>query len=426
MKSMTKISYMKKLREFILTNYYLYRKETSFFQPKLTYIEPTNNCVMKCYMCPSRIGHRKKGFMTLDVYKKIIDDMYNYNKENPSQVPSEQRIYLQGQGEPLISKDIFNMIEYAKKNKFKTGFSTTGAILTKEKSQKLIKAGIDTLEISCYSLNKNGYIKIHGKDMFDASFKNMIRFMHLNKKKSIPIKANILESVRSHRELDFINYLYDSLPFYSYSHLKIENFHGILNDLKLFEEINYLSFKEIKLMHNKPRLLKILYRWNYKKPRARIGDCLWLSTLVNWNGNVTPCNTDYQTRYVAGNVKNDNICSIWNNEKYRSFRRSVINDKYNSLGDEKFCNYCSHASLVRTPFFSNYIKNLAKFNIIIKNLLKAGCNKQMKNDMLKKYVFLEKYFPLDKETSWLQNLKYLKKEFYNGRILKEDLYELEK
>ncbi len=71
------------------------------------YIEPTNHCVLKCKYCLHGIGmKRKKGFMDLSLYKKILNDIRGKIKT----------IYLLGQGEPLLHKHLPIMIKYTKQN----------------------------------------------------------------------------------------------------------------------------------------------------------------------------------------------------------------------------------------------------------------------------------------------------------------------
>lgn len=48
----------------------------------------------------------------------------------------------------------------------------------------------------------------------------------------------------------------------------------------------------------------------------------WLSLNINQNGDIQPC---CQSLQVLGNVKHESISQIWNNEKIREFRKSMVN-----------------------------------------------------------------------------------------------------
>ena len=68
-------------------------------------IEPTNTCNLRCTFCFVTDGMtRDGGFMDFDLFKKIIDDCTDL-----------EHLCMHNWGEPLLHKDIFRMIEYAKK-----------------------------------------------------------------------------------------------------------------------------------------------------------------------------------------------------------------------------------------------------------------------------------------------------------------------
>lgn len=292
-------------------------------------------------MCPMRLGHRKKGFMDFDLYKKTIDDLYSYRLTHKKRVPNSQHIYLLGQGEPLLSKDIFNMIRYAKSKNFTVGLSTNATVLTEETSRNLIETGIDVVEFSVYALNRKDYLWIHGKDLCTPTHNNMIRFIELAKDTPIKTYANILVSKRTESVITQLSDYYETLPLNRIIYMNIRNFHGMFEDIGLEEEIEFIK----KMTQEVPIYRKILSKlMNRLFSIDCIGNCPWNSTMINWNGDVIPCPSDYESRYVAGNVKHDNIVDVWNGEKYRKFRRVVLTGDYEKLGYEKFCNYCSYIS----------------------------------------------------------------------------------
>lgn len=74
--------------------------------PRQYWIESTNECNLRCIMCPQSIG-LKRGIkkMDMDVFARIIDQIYIV----------KPKIMLHMGGEPLLDKDLFAMIGYAKK-----------------------------------------------------------------------------------------------------------------------------------------------------------------------------------------------------------------------------------------------------------------------------------------------------------------------
>ena len=74
-------------------------------------IEATAYCKLRCTMCANRKLKRKKGYMELDLYKKIIDEV--------TSVSTNFNLWLNGYGESFLNADIFDMIKYAKDKKIK-------------------------------------------------------------------------------------------------------------------------------------------------------------------------------------------------------------------------------------------------------------------------------------------------------------------
>ncbi len=61
----------------------------------------------------------------------------------------------------------------------------------------------------------------------------------------------------------------------------------------------------------------------FERPYQEQGDrCwrLWRSAVINWDGGYAPCCYLTDAAHDFGNVTNDSIKSIWNNEHYRSAR----------------------------------------------------------------------------------------------------------
>ena len=56
-------------------------------------------------------------------------------------------------------------------------------MLTKERADEIVRAGIDSIKLSINAANKEDYALIHGKDEFDQVIKNLIYLHSLKKEK---------------------------------------------------------------------------------------------------------------------------------------------------------------------------------------------------------------------------------------------------
>ena len=113
-----------------------YRKELAV-KPKLIdlFLEVTSRCNAKCEHCGSSCGEKMpKDEISIDYLKKAlkeIADAYNAKKIF---------IYVTG-GEPLMRKDIFDLMKYAKKLGFNWGITTNGMLFNDRifKGLKIVK-----------------------------------------------------------------------------------------------------------------------------------------------------------------------------------------------------------------------------------------------------------------------------------------------
>lgn len=91
-------------------------------RPRRVIVENTNYCNLKCSFCPNPIMERPKGFMSFDLWKKIVDQCVELGIEH---------IYHFGIGEPLLDKDYRDKCFYAKCQGIKDLHCVTNGVLLK-------------------------------------------------------------------------------------------------------------------------------------------------------------------------------------------------------------------------------------------------------------------------------------------------------
>ena len=99
-------------------------------------VETTNHCNANCDYCPYPKMTREKGFMSMDIFNKILEKQ------------ELDFIELHNFGEPLMDPQIFKFIRMAKKAGFKTRLSTNGLLLNRDVLSKLADAGLDLMWVS--------------------------------------------------------------------------------------------------------------------------------------------------------------------------------------------------------------------------------------------------------------------------------------
>lgn len=122
--------------------------------PIVIYIEPTNDCNLRCVMCP-RVNLKKSvGYLDFDLYTVIIDQI--------AAVDRSVFVALHLSGEPLLHPRIADMVAYAKSAGIEgVGFSTNATLLTPETATALVTAGLDLLTVSMDSATGHRYCSSH-------------------------------------------------------------------------------------------------------------------------------------------------------------------------------------------------------------------------------------------------------------------------
>jgi radical SAM protein with 4Fe4S-binding SPASM domain len=121
----------------------LYQKlETDVHELRYLFWETTRVCNLNCLHCGSDCGrdnavHGLPADVMLDLFKKISD------KFDASKI----MLVLTG-GEPLVRKDLFEILSKTKEMGFKLGMVTNGYTLDQKKAQRIRQVGITSIVVS--------------------------------------------------------------------------------------------------------------------------------------------------------------------------------------------------------------------------------------------------------------------------------------
>lgn len=270
-------------------------------------IENTNYCNGKCFMCPYPTMIRKKGTMSKDLYKKIIDQAVKLDIKY---------INLHNFGEPLADKDFAWRVNYAKsKNIQRLSTNTNGTLLTQKLSKDLIKYGLDELYISVDAFTKKTYQKIRIGLNYDLVQKNIKYLVKLKKQ----LKSNNPKII-----LDFLEFnlnKYETNKF-------IKKWEKIVDEVCISQIHDWSNKKQIDINNSINNYVQ------FSKSPCRLP---FTEMLINWDGTVSLCCQDIDGEVILGNVNTESISTIWQNKKYQKIRKSHLDLKTDNL---KLCQNC--------------------------------------------------------------------------------------
>ena len=120
--------------------------------PVCLYLEVTNRCNLLCETCPRTFEDLEPpADMSWELFTSIID-----------QVPNIARVVMHGVGEPMLVKNLPQMIRYLKARGIYTLFNTNGTLLTPRKQRELIETGLDELRVSVDAADAQTFLAVRG------------------------------------------------------------------------------------------------------------------------------------------------------------------------------------------------------------------------------------------------------------------------
>lgn len=300
--------------------------------PRYFEIETTTICNKKCVFCENihwEKGSQVRRHLTFDEFKYTVDQFPNVRWAN-----------MTGEGSAFLNKDYWKMLRYLN-DKYKTAIYLVDHLsdLSHEELDELIHL-VKGLYISMDGATKATYEKLKQGCSFDAVIGNI---EHLIKRKRslklckpeihfryVIVKDNVNEIPLF---IDLINSLGRRGDF----DLTTINFTGLLyfDSIKQFyvSTLNEDLISEIKKRMNKGVYFRFEHTIEQFNPPLE--KCYyWMEPYIMMEGYVLPCcgvlmsNQRPSLRQNSfGNVFKNNFKDIWNSERYRLFRKTIVNPK---------------------------------------------------------------------------------------------------
>ena len=301
--------------------------------PRSLYLETTNRCDSKCQTC----------IRTFQSLEPPADLTLVQVKAIAEQFPVLERVVLHGIGEPLLNREIFEIVAYLKSRAATVLFNSDAISLTPGRALKLIDSGLDEYRVSMDAATPETYRRIRGVDQFERVVANVGRLVELEQESGrvaprvslwfTASRVNLAELpafVRLAASLGVAEVYVQRLVFNELGLATAENaLHGRLRqrEQELLTRAEDLA-RGLGLVVHASGLTTPLASLNGHAPSARPwAGCQrpWTLAYVTANGNVLPCcispwvARDYQA-LILGHAFAEPFADIWNGERYRRFR----------------------------------------------------------------------------------------------------------
>jgi radical SAM protein with 4Fe4S-binding SPASM domain len=297
-----------------------------FYLPNKLTIDIGNVCNLRCPLCPTGRGDKtaSRGFMRFETFKKVIDELGTYLTN----------LELYNWGEPLLHKDLVKMVTYAKERKIPVCISTNLNILDKKTAKDLMSTFIDKIFVSCDGASPETYATYRVGGDFHRLLTN-VRLLEEAKQEinNQYTRLILLFHVFRHNEHEVgkIKELAEDLGI----ELRINPMRTDMGK-EIFDEVKESIERDKDWIPQNEKYCLFDLEMKEKKVKTRCKQ-LWKTSVINWDGAVLPCCAVYGEKYAFGNVTEESFASIWNNQKYRSARREILDKMRNS---HTICHIC--------------------------------------------------------------------------------------
>jgi radical SAM protein with 4Fe4S-binding SPASM domain len=283
-------------------------------------IEPTNICNLGCPVCETGNGElgRPDRQMTLTEFRTIIGKIGAHT--------NTLKFYFMG--EPFLNSSSYEMIRVAKESGIPwVTTCTNGEVVDPE---QLVMSGVDEVnfQIGGMSQETHQIYRING---------NLERVMN-----------NLRETIDLRRKNRTRLHIVCGMILMRHNESEVKIFRQIMDKIGVDEAV--IVDPCVRTVAQGMRYLPRDERHWYYDPRSFSdgilrprsipkNSCQWIyySMVIHSNGDIVPCCRDAKGEYVMGNILNQSLEDIWNNERYSAFRRELSNNQ----AQVSICRLCS-------------------------------------------------------------------------------------
>ena len=248
--------------------------------PKVLRIEATNHCNAKCTFCPRDEMTRPMGIMSVELFKKILDDC-------PACMI--RSIHLHNFGESLLDKQLATKIAYAKATRGieELVLITNGELLTEKTATSLMNAGLDSISISMDANGKESYESTRLGLHYDKLVANVEGLIALRNRMNSKLKIALTFVYRDNDS--------ELMAF-------IDRWKPLVDETRGTYLHNWAVIQSPK-----PHVSSICSR-------------PWKTMTVLWDGRVSLCCIDLDGTVILGDVTKQSMKEVWTGLQYARAR----------------------------------------------------------------------------------------------------------
>lgn len=270
--------------------------------PFTLYVASSHICNFRCSYCTQSWPKEKLEeikFQSKNIDQKIFNQLAEQIKEFPDKL---KLILFTGMGEPLINKNLPEMISYLKKLDAaeRIELYTNGALLSKEMTHALVNSGLHRIRISIQGLSAQKYKEVAGVDIDFDQFIGNIKYLYENRK-DCKVYIKIIDAVLEEGEE--------------------EKFYNLFGNICDEIYIEHLVFAQKSMGNYDGSIDDSLTMYQEKAEDKDVCPLLFYIMQIDVEGNVFPCTPlGLPADFSLGNIREQTLLDIWTGEKLKNLR----------------------------------------------------------------------------------------------------------
>lgn len=333
-KGESKWFFKRMLQYFLINASFLVRRPLC--GPILATFVTNYNCSYRCKMCDISKREeqiKKKGYSELSTQqlKQLIKDFAQLGVSG---------IGFTG-GEPLLRKDIYELLSFSKDSRLITHLNTNGFLLDKESAAELVKAGLDSVNISLDGAKAETHDSIRG---YSGAFERVVKAVgYVNAarkeaKAAFRLKVVAVVSEKNIDEVRDLAALSEKLGADCIEFIPVQNFifsdgkpssfdEGFLRKIRDVQKYLLEARKKSSRIENSPRHIK-MFEKSFKNIKSGL-TCFaaYNSYAVDCYGEIFPCVPWVNWGKSVGNIRNSSLKEFWYSAGYNRMRGAIFRCK---------------------------------------------------------------------------------------------------
>ncbi|HYD63716.1 MAG TPA: radical SAM protein [Noviherbaspirillum sp.] len=323
--------------------------------PEYVQIEPVGQCNLRCRMCPIQFRGdggpgQPRAYMDVEVFRRLVD-----------QFPAMTELQLQGLGEPLLHLHFFDMVRYAAERGIRVSTNTNLTVLSEQRAEECVRSGLHTMHISLDGATAETYQAIRLRARFERVLRNLRRLTQAKIRLESELPHLRLVAVVMRENLEelpgLVKLAYDEgIRTVFVQHLchdfgesslpeRYAPMRSFIDDQTLLHEDPQRVAHHFAAAREQANALGVTLRLPNLQPRNHAPgtpgrqrcDWPWRGSYISYDGKAMPCcMVATPDRIHFGDMAQEGVEAVWNNEKYEAFREQL-----DSASPPEVCRSCS-------------------------------------------------------------------------------------